>query len=73
MNPYVAYVLKIRDEITSQNNNNNNNNIQRIEWTIKTRFSKLHSFHKAIQRDKMLCISNALYSQKLIKYTFYTF
>eukprot|EP01084_Bolivina_argentea_P136670 240694_1 len=51
MNPYVAYVLRIRDEIITQNNNNY---IQRIEWTIKTRFSKLHSFHKAIQRDKML-------------------
>ncbi len=46
-NPYVAYVLRIRDEIITNNN-------QRIEWTIKTRFSRLHSFHRAIQRDKML-------------------
>jgi len=49
MNPYVAYVLRIRDEIE-----NNEGNKDRIEWTIKTRYSKLHSFHKAIQKDKSL-------------------
>ncbi len=40
MNPYVAYLLRIRDELIG---NGNNNNIARIEWTIKTRFSELYS------------------------------
>ena len=52
MSPYVAYVLRIRDEI------NIDNKKQRFEWTIRTRFKKLHSFYRALQRDKILKTKN---------------
>lgn len=53
MSPYVAYVLRIRDDVAI-----GDGKTKRMEWTIKTRFSKLHSFHRAINKEKSLKSQN---------------